>query len=84
MKLATSIFASALVLAAALVFVSLQPAESQSRGAGYMIAGDGGQFIWRVNTSTGQVSYCVRKDNSLDERFIANRPPYCSASTPAP
>ena len=81
MKLSTSIFASALVLAVALVFVSVNKAESQSRGAGYMIASDGGQFVWRVNTTTGQVSYCIRKDDSLDARFIAGRPPYCSAST---
>lgn len=69
------------VAAAIVVFAVARPAESQGRSAGYMVASDGGQFVWRVNTVTGQVSYCVRRDNSLDEGYIAQRPPFCSAQT---
>jgi len=72
---------SSIVLAIAIVSASFSPATSQGRGASYMIASDGGQFVWRVNVATGAVSYCIRKDNSTDERFIAERPPYCSAQT---
>lgn len=73
---------SSIILATAFVFASFSPADSQGRGSSYMIASDGGQFVWRVNVLTGAVSYCVRRDNSSDAEFIANRPPYCSASTP--
>lgn len=70
------------VIFAAIVMVALaSPAESQGRSAGFMVAGSGGQFVWRVNTVTGQVSYCARRDNSLDQGYIAQRPPYCSAQT---
>ena len=70
-----------LILGISIVVASFSPAISQGRPSGYMIAGDGGQFVWRVNTSTGAVSYCVRRDNSVDEKFIAKRPPFCSAQT---
>lgn len=69
------------ILGTAIVAASFSPATSQSRGSSFMLAGDGGQFVWRVNVGTGAVSYCVRRDNSTDEAFIARRPPYCSAST---
>ena len=84
MKLPYAILGSTLILSLAIVFASFQPAESQQRRPdGFMIASDGsnGQFVWRVNTSTGAVSYCVRRDNSIDETFIRKRAPYCSAST---
>ncbi len=73
------IVASALIIAGSLT----PPAVGQGRSAGYMIASNGNQFAWRVNTVSGQVSYCVRRDNSLDEAYIAGRPPYCSAQSPA-
>ena len=77
-----TILISSAFIACAVIFSSLTPAISQGRGSSYMIASDGGQFVWRVNVGTGAVSYCVRRDNSTDERFIAQRPPYCSAETP--
>jgi hypothetical protein len=71
------------ILASAIFFASLTPATSQSRGSSYMVAGNGDSlFVWRVNVATGAVSYCVRRDNSTDPRFIAERPPYCSAESP--
>lgn len=85
MKLPHALFGSAVVLSLAILFAAYSPAESQQgRADGYMIASSGttGQFVWRVNTTTGAVSYCVRRDNSTDESFIASRPPYCSAGSP--
>jgi hypothetical protein len=76
-----TILISSCLLAIAIVAASFSPATSQGRGSSYMIAGDGGQFVWRVNVSTGAVSYCIRRDNSTDETFIAQRPPFCSAET---
>ena len=70
-----------IIMAVSIIVSSFAPAVSQGRGASYMIASDGGQFMWRVNVSTGAVSYCIRRDNSTDESFIAQRPPYCSAET---
>lgn len=78
-----TILISSIILAIAIVAASFSPATSQGRGSSYMIAGAGtnGQFIWRVNVATGAVSYCVRRDNSVDEKFIKNRPPFCSAES---
>lgn len=74
-------FIGVVIITSVIIFSTLKPAVSQSGGASFMLAGDGGQFVWRVNVNTGQVSYCVRRDNSADESFIAKRPPYCSAQS---
>lgn len=76
-----TVLISSIILGVAIVASSFSPATSQGRGASYMVASDGNQFVWRVNVSTGAVSYCVRKDNSVDESFISKRPPFCSAET---
>lgn len=78
-----AIFFAAIIIAASIVFGTLSQVSGQTSNNGYMIAGDGSQFIWRVNTATGAVSYCVRRDNSSDPALIARRPPYCSAESPA-
>jgi hypothetical protein len=70
-----------MILGVAIIAASFSPATSQGRGSSFMIASDGGQFAWRVNVATGQVSYCVRRDNSLDEGLLERRPPYCSAQS---
>ncbi len=76
-------FFSVCVLSVAIIVGALSPVVAQQRGGGFMVASDGRAFVWRVNTVTGAVSYCVRRDDSLDQQFIATRPPYCSAQTPA-
>jgi len=79
-----TILFSVIILAVAIVTASFSsPATSQGRGSSFMVASDGGQFVWRVNVATGAVSYCVRRDNSTDENFINRRAPYCSAQSPA-
>ncbi len=78
----SAVFASALVLAAAIVFATFNTAESQGRVAGFMMASGSPSHAWRVNTSTGAVSYCLRRSDSIDPGYIANNPPVCSAWTP--
>jgi hypothetical protein len=73
---------SSVILGVAIIASAFSPATSQGRGSSYMVASDGGQFVWRVNVATGAVSYCIRRDNSTDQSFIAERPPYCSAESP--
>lgn len=72
-------FASAVILAAAVVFASFNRAESQQRGAGFMMAAGTAAYGWRINTVTGSVSYCVRRSDSVDPAYIADNPPVCSA-----
>ncbi|MBU6235148.1 MAG: hypothetical protein KGQ41_04830 [Alphaproteobacteria bacterium] len=76
-----ALFASAVVLAAAIVFASFNTAQSQARGAGFMMASGAPSHAWRVNTSTGAVSYCIRKSDSPDPKYMASNPPICSAWT---
>ncbi len=75
-------FYSVCVLAVAIVVGSLSPvmAQQAARG-GYMVASDGRSFVWRVNTVTGAVSYCVRRSDSLDAAAITKQSPFCSAQT---
>lgn len=72
---------SATMIASAIVFAALNTAESQQRASGFMVASAGAQYVWRVNTSTGAVSYCARRDGSVDPAIVTNRAPYCSPST---
>lgn len=67
-----------IVCACAFIFASQSALYSQSSSGGFMIAGDGQQFVWRVNTESGAVSYCVRRDNSVDPGLLDRRAPYCS------
>lgn len=83
MKMPHAIFGSALVLAMAIVVAVLSPAESQRRADGFMVASDGRALVWRVNTTTGAVSYCVRRSDSNDPGFVGEQTPICSKfSTP--
>ncbi len=77
-----AILFSAFILASAIIFANISPVSSQSRGgAYYTLAGDSGQFVWRLNMTTGELSYCARRDNTVDPTVMAKRPPYCSAAT---
>jgi len=77
----SALFFSAVLLACAIVFASLNHADSQARGAGFMLASGGAQYAWRINTTTGAVSYCARRDNTVDPAIVTGRAPYCSPST---
>jgi len=84
-KWPTALFASSLVIAMAILFAAYNPAESQARGAGFMMASGSAAYAWRINTTTGAVSYCMRRSDSSDPAYLASNPPYCSAWTaPAP
>jgi len=79
----TALFASAIIIALAIVFSAVSPAISQQRGAGFMMAAGGNDYGWRINTVTGAASYCIRRSNSSDPVYLAANPPLCSAWTPA-
>ena len=79
----TALFASAIVLASAIVFASVNTAQSQARGAGFMMAAGTAGTAWKVNTVTGASSYCIIRSNSSDPEFMASNPPICSAWSPA-
>lgn len=79
-----AIFFSAIVIALAIAFASISPVKSQMGGGAFTIASDGTNFVWRVDGSTGAVSYCVRRDSSLDPVVVGRSQPYCSTpSAPA-
>ena len=45
----------------------------------FMIAGGNQAMIWRIDQSTGLVSYCIRDIVSNDPALLKQRPPICSA-----
>lgn len=62
----------------------ISKAQSQDTAAirgPFMIApaGDDRSSVWRIDQTTGRVSYCVRNIQSLDAALIASRAPFCSA-----
>lgn len=83
MKMPHALFGSAAVLAIAIVIASFSPAESQRRADGFMVASDGRALVWRVNTTTGAVSYCARQNDSISPGAIAEATPTCSKFSPA-
>lgn len=57
--------------------ISSDTAVPQPRGP-YNIAADN-NIVWRIDQSTGLISYCLRDTVSNDPGLIAQRPPLCSA-----
>lgn len=85
MNWAQSFFYSVCVLAIAIVVASLSPVIAQSaRSGGYMVAAGSGAFVWRVNTSTGTLSYCVRPNDLVSRDGIRSQSPFCSGFAEAP
>ena len=78
MSIAQSIFFSTVVMALAIIMASYAPSEAQQRRKGYMVASDGRQFVWRVNTADGSLVFCARLDDSTAEGAVKSRAPYCS------
>lgn len=57
-------------------------AQSQTQAAvrgPFMLANGDRLMVWRIDQSTGRVSYCMRDSVSTDPKFIATRAPFCSA-----
>lgn len=76
-------FYSVCVLAIAIIVGSLSPViAQQARSGGYMVASDGRSFVWRVNTVTGTLSYCIRRSDSLDPNGLST--PFCSPVAAGP
>lgn len=75
------IFASIALVFSAILLVN-SPAISQGQGASYMVASGGGSYVWRVNTMTGSVSYCVRRSTTTTSSdYLAENAPNCSAES---
>ena len=74
-----------ITLGLAFAFSVFTAARSQTpvatRGP-YMIAAGDKMMVWRIDQSTGMVSYCMRDSVSTDPKFIQQRAPYCSAWSP--
>ncbi|MDB5478580.1 MAG: hypothetical protein JWM96_1075 [Alphaproteobacteria bacterium] len=75
--------ATGLAFAVSIFTVAYSQTAAPPRGP-YMIAaaGDDRNTIWRIDQSTGRVSYCMRNITSMDAQLIASRPPFCSAWSP--
>ena len=67
-----------LVFAFSVFTVARSQTTATPRGP-YMIAGGDKMMVWRVDQSTGMISYCMRDSVSTDPKFITQRAPYCSA-----
>jgi len=72
------------ILGLAFVFSYLGSAFSQTtapatRGPYAMAGSYDRMMIWRIDQATGKVSYCRIDSMSTDPKYMAERPPYCSA-----
>mgnify|MGYP006430065023 CR=1 FL=1 len=83
-KAPRALFAGLLMIALAILgHAMINPGQAQREpNPGYfLIASDGDAFVWRVNTATGEVSYCARNSDSLSEASLNSRQPFCSQSS---
>ncbi len=75
-------FLVAMMVSAATLFF-LNNANSQSDVAAltgpYMIASGDRNMVWRIDQTTGRVSYCQINSPSSDPKYVATQAPYCSA-----
>jgi hypothetical protein len=55
-----------------------QNTEATPRGP-FSISSGSQNTVWRIDQSTGLVSYCIRDTVSNDPALIRSRPPICSA-----
>lgn len=58
--------------------VMAQQTQDTPRGP-FAIASGSQNTVWRIDQSTGMVSYCIRDTISNDPALIRSRPPICSA-----
>ena len=72
-----------MIIAIAILVGSFSNTATSQGRSGFMIASDGKAFVWRVNTTTGEVSYCARSNDTISSSFIKSTTPYCSQQTPA-
>ena len=73
-----SAFAFVILLTLSVITSAQSQQAAMLRGPFMLAAGDK-QTTWRIDQATGRVSYCMRDTNSMDPKFIATRPPFCSA-----
>ena len=78
-----AVFAVAALIAFSIIGGFFNKAQSQDDGVRgpFTIApaGDDRLTVWRIDQSSGRVSFCVRDTQSQDPKFIAGRAPFCSA-----
>jgi hypothetical protein len=74
------------VLGLAFAFSAFTVARSQSTAADvkgpFMLAGGDRTMVWRIDQSTGKVSYCTRDTASTDQKYLETYSPYCSGWSP--
>lgn len=56
-----------------------QDASVQTPRGPYMITSGSQNMVWRVDQTTGLVSYCIRDTVSTDPGLVRQRQPICSA-----
>lgn len=61
------------------VFTAARSQTATTPRGPFMIAGGDKMMVWRIDQSTGMISYCMRDSVSTDPKFITQRAPYCSA-----
>jgi hypothetical protein len=67
-----------LVFAVSIFTVARSQSNTITTRGPYMIAAGDKMMVWRIDQSTGAISYCMRDSVSTDPKFITQRAPYCS------
>lgn len=78
-----ALFGGLALIAAAILVGQFSPVMGQMGGGGYAIASDGRSIVWRINTGTGEVSYCGRRSDNTDAPSLSRSQPTCSQWSPS-
>lgn len=79
-----AVFGGLALIAAAIVFSGFSPVMGQAQGGdSFQISSESDLFVWRVNQSTGEVSFCTRNNDSRSTSMVSSSVPFCSGASPS-
>lgn len=83
MTTSKALFGGLALVAAAVAFSSLSPVMGQSRSAPlFQISSESDLFVWRIDQTTGEVSFCTRSNDSRSPSVVSSSAPTCSGWSP--
>lgn len=83
MNASKALFAGLALIAVSIGFSGLSPVMGQSRSApAFQISSESDLFVWRIDQTTGEVSYCTRSNDSRSPSVVSSSTPTCSGWSP--
>ena len=83
MNVSKALFAGLALIAVSIGFSGFSSVMGQSRSApAFQISSESDLFVWRIDQTTGEVSYCTRSNDSRSPSVVSSSTPTCSGWSP--